>query len=48
MLQMLPNMIEDTSGATEMMMQEKPGQGVDLGDEVRRAARHVLDVVNQG
>lgn len=44
---MLGMMIKDTSGKTELMMQERPGQGVDLGEGVKNAAKHLDEVVLQ-
>lgn len=38
-------MIADTSGKTGMMFGEAPGQGVDLGDAVKSAAKNVVDVI---
>jgi hypothetical protein len=39
------SMIKDTSGKTAMMFGEMPGQGVDLGDEVRKASDAVSAVI---
>lgn len=44
---MLSMMIKDTSGKTELMMQERPGQGVDLGERVKNAAKHLDEAVMQ-
>ncbi|KAF2876539.1 hypothetical protein BDV95DRAFT_602520 [Massariosphaeria phaeospora] len=42
---LLWTMITDTTGKTGMMFGEVPGQGVELGDEVQRAAATVTDVI---
>jgi hypothetical protein len=38
-------MIKDTSGKTAVMFGETPGQGLDLGDEVRKASDAVSGVI---
>ena len=38
-------MIKDTSGKTAVMFGEKPGQGLDLGDEIRKASDAVSSVI---
>lgn len=40
-------MIKDTSGKTGIMFGEAPGRGIELGDEIKRAADAVKDVVFQ-
>jgi hypothetical protein len=45
MVDRLWSMIKDTSGKTAMMFGEMPGQGVDLGDEVRKASDAVSAVI---
>jgi len=42
---MLREMITDTSGNTARLLQEMPGQDVDLGERVKKAAKHLGDVV---
>jgi hypothetical protein len=38
-------MIKDTSGKTAVMFGETPGQGLDLGDDVRRASDAISSIV---
>jgi hypothetical protein len=40
------SMITDTSPMSGIMFGEMPGQGVDVGDEVRKAADAVKDVAS--
>ncbi|KAF2797677.1 hypothetical protein K505DRAFT_322425 [Melanomma pulvis-pyrius CBS 109.77] len=44
---MLHSMIKDTSGKTAIMFGEAPGRGIDLGDDLKRAADAVKDVIYQ-
>jgi hypothetical protein len=44
---MLAMMIKDTSGKTELMMQERPGQGVDIGEQAKNASKHLEEVILQ-